>query len=260
MTLLAALSDAEAEAIWEQVWKEEFAPGKDYSLYRYLFRASHLTAERDLERRGLLDTFRRTQQLPDYPRAQDAIKRGWGNWAYQAAGIDAKAQRKYDSLHQHLLLYGLRRDQSSKARQERRRRSVKLIEYSKAHGDSELLRKLRHVADPSRKHEGYREFIQVLLTNWLPSFWWLMPMKLVAFDMARIDGRADDSETIGKRYQNLRQITTRRVPPSPGVFFSGGYNGVFYSTKPTLVKDVQSNGLPRFHDWAKRLLNLTKES
>jgi hypothetical protein len=256
MNVFSGLSQDEGKEIWDQVWKEEFARGqRSYSLCRYTFRAFFLTAEKDLEMRGQLALFRRTQRLPDYPRAEDAIKRGWATWLQQEFRIGPNEATDYLAMHQFLLLYGLRCDKSREARQERERRSSKLIAACNARDDKEFFRRLRHVrAEPPRKREGYREFVQVLLANWLTSFWWLTPLKVVAYDMARIDGKANDSKAINNRYQNLRQITTRRKPPSPGAFFSAGYNGVFYSTKPPLVKDITPNGSPQFNYIGKRLL------
>jgi hypothetical protein len=247
VNLTTTLSEAELEGIFNQVWKEEFRAGRrDFDFCRYAFRAWLVAGEKDLERRGLLDLFHRTQRLPDYPRAEDAIKRGWANWAKQEFRMGGPNEAKdYQAMHQRFLLWGVRHDSTVEARRERIQRSSKLLDWSRGEGDKEFFRKLRHDrAEPPCKREGHRDFIQVLLTRWLTAFWWLMPLKLVAYDMARAEGKANDAGAVNSRYQNLRQITTRRKPPVPGVYFSAGYNGVFYSTKPSLIKDIHPDGSP----------------
>lgn len=145
---------------------------------------------------------------------------------------------------------GTNRKRASKGLQ----RWAKLIEKSKE--NKEFSRILRHIkADPPRRREkGYRQFIHVLLANWLTAFWWLMPLKAVAGDMAENEGRPGDPEAIGRFYQNLRQITTRRTPPLPGAFFSAGWNGVFYSTSPPLIEWIENDGSPHLSAEWKRLL------
>jgi len=256
MTNSPAFPDPETKAEWDRLWEEEFRGGRrGGSISRYTFRAHLYLAEKDLAKSGQLDLFRQTQRLSDYPRAEDAIKRGWATWVHQECRIGPNEAADYLRLNQSLLLYGLRRDQRGKARQKRISCCSKLLAEPEVRSDKDFLRKLRHVkADPGRKLDGYREFIHLLLANWIPAFWWLMPLKSVANDIARTEGKANDTEAVNRYYENLRQITTRKTPPSPGAFFSAGWNGVFYSSHPALIDWVEKDGSPHLSVHGTRLL------
>jgi hypothetical protein len=227
--------DTELNREWESIWNEEtLGNPRGVAIYRFTFRAHLCAAERDLEQRNELDLFRLTQRLPDYPRAEAAIERGWEMWLKQECRIGPSEALDDLTLHQFLLLYGLRLDQSKEARQERISQCSNLLEDSKARGDKEFFRKLRHAKAEKPRQQNYRGFIHVLLANWLTAFWWLMPLLDVADDMLHSEGIRDDKAKLESYYQHLRQITTRRKQPVPGAGLSAGWNEVFYRSVPPL--------------------------
>lgn len=255
MILSLGLSEQE-EAQWKRAHDEEFGGGrKRGSLSRFAFLAHHYGGEKQLESVGQLELFRRTQRLPDYQRAEDAVRRGWGRWIELELGISADEANDPLKVAQFVLLYGLRHAKSREARQQLLASSPIACGFSAGRGDDTFFISLGHVLDdPPPAQAAERDFTQVLLHNWLAGFWWLMPLNAVAHDIARIQGKPEDEKTIAGLYQRLRKIQSRRAESCPGAFFSGGWNGVFYSSQPPLIDCIEKAGRPLLNATGRRLL------
>ena len=105
------LTDDEAKAAYDRAWQEEFGTGhqttrKGGSIYRYAFLQSYYMGEKRLEKLGQLELFRNTQRLPDYRRAEDAVKRGWGRWIELEFGIEPDQAKNKLKIKQYQLLKG----------------------------------------------------------------------------------------------------------------------------------------------------------
>jgi hypothetical protein len=250
------LSRDEVSQEWSRAFEEEFRNGrKKGTLYQYAFLAHYYSSEKRLEKLGLLKLFRKTQGLPDYARAEASVKRGWGCWMELEFGITEADAKDPLKIRQFLLLFQLRGAQSREQRQRILRAASIPCGASAARGEDEFFQRLGNVLDgsPRREDEAY-DFAQLLLHNWLTRFWWLMPLKAVAQDMARMQGEPDDTEMVGRLYARLRQIKTRKVPGRKGRFFSAGWNGCFYSTKPPLIDCIENNASPLLNSSGRRLL------
>ena len=235
------------EAGFDRAWQEEYGERRQGSVYHFAFLAHLYAGEADLEKRGLVGLFRKTQQLPDYRRAEDAVKRGWSHWVRQEFGI----QKPTDELavRQFMLLYDIRRAKSRETRRQILCRSSVPCSVSAKRGDDEFFRRLGRALEDTPRGATGASLMHVLLANWLTAFWWLMPLKAVASDMATVL----EGQSVNTIFQNLRQVTTRRSPPRPGAFFSTGWNGVFYSADPPLIDFIQPDGSPFLNVFGRRL-------
>jgi hypothetical protein len=240
------LSDGEYAKACDQAFKEQFGDGcKDGSIHQQAFLTSLYAGLKRLETLGQLELFRKTCQLPDYSRAEDAVRRGWGHFMELEFGITSDKAKDKLRIRQCQLLDAVRGASTHGARTRILRDFWKVCAGSAKWGDTGFFRKLGHaLGDAPRSKEGINDFAQVLLNNWLTSFWWLMPLKAVAQDMARIQGKPDDAKMITSFNTRLRQIRSRKVESRPGAFFSAGWNGCFYSTSPPLIDYIERDGRP----------------
>jgi len=253
------LSDEEAETAFDQAFKEEFGDRarKDGSIHRCAFLASQYAGEKRLEKLGQLELFRQTQKLPDYRRAEDAVRRGWAHFMALEFRMGAESAGDKLKIRQYLLLDTIRRTPSGEARRRVLGRFSKVGLASFLVGDVGFLRMLGRTLDdpPRKKHDNY-DTAQVLLRYWLTGFWWLMPLQAVAADMARIQGDPENVQLIGRFSYRLRQIVSRRSKGAPGASYSSGWNGCFYSSRPPLIGSIENDGRHVFTDVGRRLLKL----
>lgn len=256
MVLDDALSCEEGQAEWRRAWTEEFQSGrKGGSCHRFAFLAHHYQGQKRLEKLGLLELFRRTERLPDYQRAEDGVRRGWGRWMELEFGIGVDEARDKLKIRQFVLLYQLHRAKSRASRQRILRGYSVPCGASAARGDNGFFRKLGHALDdPPRAEDNTNDFAQVLLDGWLTRFWWLMPLKAVAQDMAGIQGEPDNGKLIARLHARLRQIKRRKAESGRGSFLSAGWSGCFYSANPPLIDCIEANGRPLFTAAGRRLL------
>lgn len=215
----------------------------------FLFLMQHCMGEAYLKKRRLLGLFRKTQQLPDYNRAADAVRRGWQRWVELDLG--ARADDSDLKFRQAVTVYELQHAPPDAQPQILNSQS----ELLKASPDDGFRHKIAYAwSHPAGTKDSTRDFTRVVLHNWLTGFWWLMPLKNVAADFARIQGIPNDTEAQKRFYDNLRQLTSRRTEGKPGAYYSGGWNGCFYSTDPPLVEYIEADGRPTFTTEGRRLL------
>jgi hypothetical protein len=232
---------------FDRAWKDEYGDdgSKAGSIYRFAFLAHHYAGEKRLEKLGQLALFRKTQGLPDYAKAEKAVKRGWGKFMEQQYGIIASEATDKLKFRQYQLLYQLR---GSKTREDRRnalRPFAEICEVSARRADDVFFRKLGNaLTDAARTKENTNDLAEVLLSNWLTGFWWLMPLKAAANDLARLQGIGDDPSSIKKLYQCIRQITTR------------GWNDCFYSHSTLLIDCIERGGIPLLNAAGRRLIRV----
>jgi hypothetical protein len=233
-----------------EVFGEDLCKGG--AVHSWAFLASHYTSEKRLDKIGQLELFRKTQRLPDYQRAEDAIKRGWARWVELEFGISADQARDELKIQQFFLLYELHGATFREARQRILKLGSVPCGKSAAHGDDGFFQRLGDALDDgARKKNGEHDFNMSLLYNWLTSFWWLMPLKNVAEDMARIQGTPGMAQKFNAR---IRQIKSRRVEGYRGAFYSAKWNGCFYSTSPPLIDFIDPAGKPSLNQTGRRLL------
>src|SRR5690349_16413786 len=103
-----SLTLEETHAEFERAFRQEYENRPRGSLSRFTFHAHFYAGEADLRKRGLLDLFRKSQTLPEYQRAQDAIRRGWSRWIQQEFSIEPERNTDPLTVRQFLLLYQLR--------------------------------------------------------------------------------------------------------------------------------------------------------
>lgn len=239
------LTEEEVDAAFDRAWREEIKPGrKGGSINRFAFLAHHYAAEEGLKKRDRLDLFRKTQRLPDYRRAEDAVARGWERFMELKFGIKKEEASDKLRIRQFLVLHRLR---GAACREERQRilRSSKIpCGMSATRGDDEFFRRLGHaLKEPPREEDETYDFAEYLLSFWLTGFWWLMPLVAVAEDMARRQG---DLRTVGRFNHRLKQYKSRT---GKGGFFTAGWGGCFYSTDPPLIERIETHGtiVPAIH-------------
>lgn len=251
------LSDAEFAAVSDRAFKEEFGENgrKNGSHHRYAFLESYYAGEKRLEMLGKLELFRRTQRLPDYARAEDAIKRGWARFMESEFGISADEAGDKLKMRQNQMLYALRSAATRDARPQILRAFRIVCAESARCADDHFFRKLGHALDdPPRIAKGTYDFPQVLLHHWLTGFWWLMPLKAVADDIARIQGCPNDNKKIKSFKQRLWQFKSRKPVNQARAFFSSGWTGCFYSTNPPLIDRINCDGTLLLNATGRRLL------
>jgi hypothetical protein len=196
--------------------------------------------------------FRKTQSLPDYSRAEEAVKRGWGRWIELEFGLKPKEARDKLKIRQFLLLHSIRAEKSPERRREWLRSHAPTCFRSALQRDDGLFRLLgKALADEPRKEMDTNDFTLVLLHNWLTRLWWIMPIKAVAVDFARLQRQADESAMIKKYNQRLWQTQTRAT--GGGGYFSQGWIGVFYSSKPSLISCLEPDWTPVYTPEGGRL-------
>jgi hypothetical protein len=243
------LEHQEFQELQHRAWADVFGTDsrKKGSIREFLFLASYYAGEERLKKAGLLEFFRKTQKLPDYRRAEDAIKRGWSKWVELEFGICADDNKNKLKIRQFVLLFELRGARSRDERQRILRGNRVECMASAAKGDDDFFRKLgRTLDDPGRTNYATHDFSQVLLHNWLTGFWWLMPLKPIAHEIARIQGEPDNVTLVEQFYNRLKKFTTRRSPGKKGSYFSADWNGCFYSTDPLLIGSLERDGSPLF--------------
>src|SRR6266508_3384188 len=147
-----------------------------------MFSAHQYLGVKRLEKKGLLELFYKTQRLPDYPRAEDAVRRGWGRWVELEFGISADQAKDGLKIRQFRMLYELRGTSTREARQAVLRRHA-VLGRSFERGDDEFLIRLgRALGDSPRTEDDTNDFAQVMLHHWLTGFWWLMRLTAVGYD------------------------------------------------------------------------------
>jgi hypothetical protein len=244
--LLGSESELEATKAWQRAM--EGVSARDFTIHGCLFQMQHCMGEANLKKRRLLELFRKTQRLPDYSRAADAVRRGWQRWVELDLGVraDDSKLKKLQAIARYELQHAPPEAQPQIFNSQ--------SEIWKASADDGFSQKIAYaLSHPAGTKDSTRDFARVLLHNWLTGFWWLMPLKSVAADFARIQGTSNDTGARQKIYDNLRQITSRRTEGHPGAYYSAGWNGCFYSTSPPLIHCFETNGKPLFSAEGRRL-------
>jgi hypothetical protein len=166
MTLDHVLSDEESETAFDQAWNEVFGKDarKNGSIHDQIFLAHFYMGEKRLENLRQLDLFRKSQQLQDYRKAEDALKRGWVRWMELEFGLAPAQGKDKLKIRQYQLLKDLRRNQTRESRQEILSRYSVVIGCSAKKQDDTFLQLLGHALDdPARKFEGTNDFAHVSL-------------------------------------------------------------------------------------------------
>jgi hypothetical protein len=229
------MSDDPLQAEFERAEREVYGASKreDRSIYKFAFLAHHYAGERSLENSGQLAFLRKAQRLSDYRKAEEGVKRGWARWMKLRWGITPKDAADPFKTDQFRLLEQLRRAHSDSARQKELQRGADLCRESAARGDLAFFRRLGStLTSEGKPADDEFLFVQAVLANWLTGFWWLMPLKAVANEMAKIEGKPDLEQ---KYYARLRKLKSRGSKV-------GGWRGVFHSASSPLIGSVENNG------------------
>jgi hypothetical protein len=247
LSLDNVVSEGEATAARGKAWEEVFGKGrKDGSIHHFSFLAHKYLGERRLEKLGQLDLFRKTQQLPDYIEAENAVRSGWKYFNKVSYGVGEDEGSDKLKIRQCILLYELR-SVSPTERQSCLERAGAVCLASAKRGDADFFvrlgRALSQVSDDGPNQEGPHEFAQLLLTHWLTSFLWLMPLKAAASFLAKIQGVANDQTEVDRINVRIRQATSR-LPWRP----------YFYSRRQPLIDCIEDDGSPILTAAGKRLL------